>query len=156
MKITAVKTIPIDRARHGVLGYLVTVETDEGILGLGEVAADCHPATVAFAIRRMDLVGRDPMAIEALWQTFYQQQFWRGGPIWTSAISGVEQALWDIKGKALGVPVYQLLGGRLRQQIPLYTHTLFGDQSPKEFAASATEAVALGFRAVKFDPLGDA
>jgi len=156
MKITAVKTIPIDRARHGVLGYLVTVETDEGILGLGEVAADCHPATVAFAIRRMDLVGRDPMAIEALWQTFYQQQFWRGGPIWTSAISGVEQALWDIKGKALGVPVYQLLGGMLRQQIPLYTHTLFGDQSPEEFAASATEAVALGFRAVKFDPLGHA
>jgi L-alanine-DL-glutamate epimerase-like enolase superfamily enzyme len=77
VKITAVKTIPIDRARHGVLGYLVTVETDEGIVGLGEVAADCHPATVAFAIRGMDLVGRDPMAIEALWQTFYQQQFWR-------------------------------------------------------------------------------
>jgi len=101
VKITAVKTIPIDRARHGVLGYLVTVETDEGIVGLGEVAADCHPATVAFAIRGMDLVGRDPMAIEALWQTFYQQQFWRGGPIRTSAISGVEQALWDIKGKAL-------------------------------------------------------
>ena len=154
VKITAVKTIPIDRARHGVLGYLVTVETDEGIVGLGEVAADCHPATVAFAIRGMDLVGRDPMAIEALWQTFYQQQFWRGGPIWTSAISGVEQALWDIKGKALGVPVYQLLGGKLREEIPLYTHTLFGNQSPGEFATSAREAVALGFKAVKFDPLG--
>lgn len=63
--------------------------------------------------------------IQALWQTFYQQQFWRGGPIWTSAISGVEQALWDIKVKALDGLVFQLMGGKLREQIPLYTHTLY-------------------------------
>lgn len=154
MQITAVQTVPIDRARHGVLGYLVLVRTDQGLTGLGEVAADCHPATVAFAIRRMDLVGRDPMAIEALWQDFYQDTFWRGGPVLTSAISGVEQALWDIKGKALSVPVYQLLGGKLRSEIPLYTHTLFGNQTPEEFATSAREAVRAGFTAVKFDPLG--
>ena len=156
MKITEVQTIPIDRKRHGVLGYLVVVKTDEGIAGLGEVAADCHPETVAFAIRQMNLSGRDPMAIEQLWQDLYQGNFWRGGPIWTSAISGVEQALWDIKGKYLGAPVYQLLGGKLRDRIELYTHTLFGAQSPEEFAASARQAVELGFRAIKCDPLGNA
>ncbi len=154
MKITEVQTIPIAPKGHGVLGHLVLVKTDEGIVGLGEVAADCHPETVAFAIRQMDLSGRDPLAIEQLWQDLYQNNFWRGGPIYTSAISGVEQALWDIKGKYLGAPVYQLLGGKLRDRIKLYTHTLFGDQSPEEFAYSARQAVELGFKAVKFDPLG--
>ncbi|NKB66768.1 MAG: galactonate dehydratase [Candidatus Latescibacteria bacterium] len=156
MQITQVHTIPIDTMRHGVLGYLVQVETDAGITGLGEVAADCHPATVAFAIGQMNLQGRDPMAVEALWQSLYQSSFWRGGPIWTSAISGVEQALWDIKGKHLGVPVYQLLGGKLNDRIKLYTHTLFGDQSPEQFADSARQAVDAGFQAVKFDPLSPA
>jgi galactonate dehydratase len=156
MKITEVQTIPITRMQHGTLGYLVLVRTDEDIIGLGEVAADCHPQTTAFAIRQMDLIGRDPMAIEQFWQDLYQGSFWRGGPIWTSAISGVEQALWDIKGKQLGAPVYQLLGGKLRDRIELYTHTLFGNQSPEEFAASARQAVELGFRAVKCDPLGNA
>ena len=154
MKITAVQTISIDKMRHGVLGYLVLVKTDAGIDGLGEVAADCHPGTVAHAIRQMNLEGLDPLAVEGLWQKLYHGNFWRGGPIHTSAISGVEQALWDIKGKALGAPVYQLLGGKLTDRIKLYTHTLFGDQSPEAFAASAQEAVELGYKAVKFDPLG--
>ena len=64
MKIIQVQTIPIDRARHGVLGYLVLVHTDAGLTGLGEVAADCHPTTVAHAIRQLQLVGRDPLRIE--------------------------------------------------------------------------------------------
>jgi galactonate dehydratase len=156
MKITQVQTIPIDRARHGVLGYLVLVHTDAGLTGLGEVAADCHPTTVAHAIRQLQLVGRDPLRIEAFWQEFYQGSFWRGGPIWTSALSGVEQALWDIKGKHLNAPVYELVGGRLRERIKLYTHTLFGVQSPGNFADSAREAVDLGFRALKCDPFGNA
>ena len=154
MKITDVQTIRIDKMRHGGLGYLVLVKTDVGLVGLGEVAADCHPATVAFAIRQMRLEGYDPLAIEGFWQQFYQGNFWRAGPIYTSAISGVEQALWDIKGKALGVPVYQLLGGKLHDRIKLYTHTLFGDQTSEAFATSAKEAVDLGFKAIKFDPLG--
>jgi len=152
MKITAVKTVPVDNRGHGVLGYLVLVQTDEGITGLGEIAADCHPGTVAHAVRQMPLVGRDALSVEGFWQDFYQGNFWRGGPIWTSALSAVEQALWDIKGKWLGAPVYQLVGGALRQRIKLYTHTLFGTQSPEAFAASAREAVELGFKAVKFDP----
>ncbi len=156
MKITEVQTIPIDPTRHAVLGYLVLVKTDAGIDGIGEIAADCYPDTVAFVIRRMQLEGRDPMAIEALWQSLYQGTFWRGGPIYTSAVSGVEQALWDIKGKALGAPVYQLLGGKVNERIKLYTHTHFLSQTPDEFATSAAEAVALGYEAVKFDPLGEA
>ena len=156
MKITRVQTIPIDQMRHGVLGYLVLVHTDADIVGLGEVAADCHPSTVAHAIRQMRLVNRDPLRIEAFWQDLYHGSFWRGGPIWTSAISGVEQALWDIKGKYLGAPVYELVGGRLRDRIKLYTHTLFGSQAPEEFAAAARQAVDLGFKALKFDPLGQA
>ena len=154
MKIESVETVPISRGGHGTAGYLVMVRTDEGITGIGEVAADCHPGTVAHAIGTMNLKGRDPLRIEEFWQTLYQRVFWRGGPIWTSAVSGVEQALWDVKGKLLGVPVYQLVGGMLRDRVKLYTHTLFGAQSPDEFAESAREAVALGFRAVKCDPLG--
>ncbi len=154
MKITEAQTVPVDLSGHGTFGYLIVVRTDSGISGLGEAAADCHPGTVAHAIRQMPLVGRDPMRIEQFWQDMYHGMFWRGGPIWTSAISGVEQALWDIKGKALGAPVYDLVGGAVRDEIKLYTHTLFGDQTPEAFAESAREAVALGFQAVKCDPLG--
>jgi galactonate dehydratase len=156
MKITEVQTIRVAVMRHGELGYLVIVKTDAGIYGLGEVAADCHPLAVAHCIRSMELTGRDPMRIEAFWQEHHQGQFWRGGPIWTSAISGIEQALWDIKGKALGAPVYDLVGGALRDRIKLYTHTRFGTETPEEFAQSAIEAVEMGFQAVKFDPFGAA
>ena len=156
MKITDVLTVPIDTSGHGRLGYLILVQTDEGITGLGEAAADCYPGTVAHAIRQMPLAGRNPMAIELFWQDMYHGSFWRGGPIWSSAISGVEQALWDIKGKALGAPVYELVGGAVRDRVRLYTHLLFGDYTPEEFAESAREAVALGFRAVKGDPFGSA
>ena len=144
MKITEVQTIPIGRMR------LVRVLTDEGVEGLGEVAHDCHAATVAFAIRNMPLVGRDPRRIEAFWQDFYDLAFWRGGPIWMSAVSGVEQALWDIKAKALGVPVNHLVGGPLRDRVKVYSH--FGGETPEEFARSALDVVGLGYRAIKTDP----
>ena len=144
MKITGVETIPIGRMR------LVRVLTDEGIEGLGEVAGDCHAATVAFAIRNMPLVGRDPLCIEAFWHDLHDLTFWRGGPIWMSALSGVEQALWDIKGKYHGAPVNHLVGGPLRDRVKAYTH--FGGATPEEFAASAVDVVGLGFRAIKTDP----
>lgn len=144
MKITQVQTIPIGNMR------LVRVITDEGITGLGEVARDCHSATVSFAIRQMGLIGRDPLRIEAFWQEMYHGTFWRGGPIWTSAISAVESALWDIKAKHLGVPVNHLVGGPLRDRIKVYTH--FGGKTPEECAKSALEVVEMGFRAIKTDP----
>lgn len=157
MKITKVQTVRVPTVRHAQLGYLVLVYTDQGITGLGEVASDCHRDTVAHAISQMDLVGRDASQIESFWLSFgVQDTFWRGGPIWTSAVSGIEQALWDIKGKQLGVPVYELLGGKLRDRIRLYTHTRFDTADPDAFAASAEKAVSEGFSAVKFDPLGNA
>ncbi|MCZ6677528.1 MAG: galactonate dehydratase [Candidatus Poribacteria bacterium] len=144
MKITQVQTIPIGNMR------LVRIATDEGITGLGEIAYDCHSAVVAFAIRQMSLVGLDPLRIEAFWDTMYHGTFWRGGPIWTSAISGVEHALWDIKAKHLGVPVNHLVGGPLRDRVKVYTH--FGGNSPEACAESALQVVEMGFQAIKTDP----
>jgi galactonate dehydratase len=154
MKIASVQAIPVTPKGHGTLGYLVIVRTDDGLAGVGEIASDCHPTTVAHAVRRMQLVGSDASRIEATFQSLRNGSFWRGGPIHTSAVSAVEQALWDLKGKRLGVPVYELVGGRVRDRVRLYTHTRFGDDSPGDFAASARHAMALGFSAVKFDPLG--
>lgn len=156
MKIASVHAIPVAPRGHGTLGYLVVVRTDDGLAGVGEIASDCHAATVAHALRRFQLVGRDAARIEALHQALYAGSFWRGGPIHTSAISAVEQALWDLKGKRLGVPVWELVGGRVRDRVPLYTHTCFGQESLEEFATAARQAVALGFGAVKLDPLGEA
>jgi galactonate dehydratase len=152
MKIASVETRRIQPGRHSTLGYLVLVHTEGGITGLGEIAADCHPATVAHCVRQMNLVGRDARQIEAFSLFAGQNTFWRGGPIWSSAVSAIEQALWDIKGKRLGAPVYELMGGVVRDRIKLYTHTRFGAESVDDFAASAREAVHLGFGAIKFDP----
>lgn len=146
MKITEVQTIPIGNAR------LVRILTDEGIEGLGEVAHDCHPQTVAFAIRQLPLVGIDPRRIEEFWQRTYEGTFWRGGAIHTSVISGVEHALWDIKAKAVGLPVNHLVGGPLRDRVKVYTHFGGIGKSPEEFADSAVAAVDMGFRAIKGDP----
>jgi len=154
MKISCVQTVPVTPRGHGTLGYLVVVRTDDGLAGVGEIASDCHPATVAHAVRQFQLVGRDAGGIESLHQALYAGTFWRGGPIHTSAVSAVEQALWDLKGKRLGVPVYELVGGKVRDRVRLYTHTRFGNDSPDEFAAAARQALELGFGAVKFDPLG--
>lgn len=96
------------------------------------------------------LIGADPMRIEHLWQTMYCTTFYRGGPILTSCISGIEQALWDIKGKKLGAPVYELIGGRVRDKIRMYSHT--GGDTPEQAAANAKKRVEQGFDAVKISP----
>jgi galactonate dehydratase len=154
VSIGSVQTIPVTPTGHGTLGYLVVVRTDDGLAGVGEIASDCHPASVAHVVRRFRLVGRDASRIEDLVQSLHHGSFWRGGPIHTSAVSAVEQALWDLKGKRLGVPVYELVGGKVRDRVELYTHARFGREGGDEFAASAREAIDLGFKAVKFDPLG--
>ena len=89
------------------------VTTDEGVTGWGEPVLEGHAQTVAACVREMEdyLLGHDPMAIEDTWQTLYRSGFYRGGPVLMSAIAGIDQALWDIKGKTYGLPVYQLLGG---------------------------------------------
>ena len=119
------------------------VHTDAGIVGLGEPLLEGRARTIAEAIREMEscLVGKDPRQPVHHWQAIYRHAFYRGGPILTSALSGIDQALWDIKGKALGVPVYELLGGPTRDRVRVY-----GRASRPEDVA---DQVGKGFRSLK-------
>ena len=128
------------------------VTTDEGIAGWGEPVVEGRAATTAAAVRELEgyLIGQDPFRIEYLWQTMYRCAFYRGGPVLMSAISGVDQALWDIKGKALGVPVYDLMGGCVRDKLKMYSW-IHGD-TPEALAAQALEKKALGYTALKLTP----
>lgn len=144
MKITGIEIIHV-KPRFSFLKMF----TDEGITGYGEAIVEGRSRTVEMAVREMEphLIGQDPRRIEHLWQLMYRGTFYRGGPILTSAISGLEQAMWDILGKSLGVPVYQLLGGAVRSRIRMYKH--IGGDTPEQIHASAAQAVKEGFTMVK-------
>lgn len=131
----------------------VEVRTNAGITGVGEASVEGKTEAVVGAINDLKeyLIGQDPTRIEHLWQTMYRHSFWRGGVIIGSAISGMEQALWDILGKALGVPVYELLGGRVRDRVRLYANGPRGD-SPEEIADSCQQLVESGWTALKLVP----
>jgi galactonate dehydratase len=122
MKISDIKTYP---TRIGRNQLIVKVETDAGIHGWGESGLTSRERAVEGAIRhfREFLIGQDPMHIGALWQIMYRSNYFEGGRVLAAAISAVDIALHDIKGKALGVPVYQLLGGKQRDHVPLFAHT---------------------------------
>lgn len=100
------------------------IDTDEGISGWGEPVIEGRARTVETAVNELRpiLIGADPLRIEHLWQQMYRGTFYRGGPIFCSAISGIEMALWDIKGKYFGIPVYQMLGGACRDRVRMYGH----------------------------------
>src|SRR5256714_8878422 len=100
------------------------VHTNAGIVGLGEPITEGRALTCAEAVKEIEpyLIGKDPRRVVHHWQAIYKHAFYRGGPILTSALSGIDQALWDIKGKALGVPIYELLGGPTRDRIRVYAH----------------------------------
>ena len=119
LKITKVETIFV-KPRW----LFLKIHTNAGITGLGEPIVEGRAKTVATAIEELTpyLMGKDPRPVAHHWQAMYRHAFYRGGPILTSAISGVDQALWDIKGKALGVPVYELLGGPTRTRVRTYAH----------------------------------
>jgi len=127
------------------------IETDEGIVGWGEPVIEGRSATVAAAVEELSdyVIGKDPRQIEDIWTVLYRAGFYRGGPILMSALAGIDQALWDIKGKALGVPVNELLGGRVRDRIRVYSW--IGGDRPSATAAAATDAVDRGFTAVKMN-----
>lgn len=128
------------------------VETDEGICGWGEPVLEGRSTVVQEAVNVLSnyIVGKDPFDIENLWQHMYRGGFYRGGAILCSAISGIEQALWDIKGKALGVPVWQLLGGKCRDKIMMYAHiTPVTNPSIEELVSRAKMHVEHGFKALK-------
>src|SRR5947208_6189142 len=119
------------------------VHTDAGIVGLGEPIVEGRAETVATAVKEIEpyLVGKDPRQVAHHWQAIYRHAFYRGGPVLTSALSGIDMALWDIKGKALGVPVYELLGGPTRSKVRLYLAV----SKP----ADVKKGVAAGFTAFK-------
>ena len=160
MKITAIKTIVVNaQMRNWVF---VKVETDQpGLHGWGEASLEWKTRAVVGAVEDFApmILGEDPSRIEHLYQKMYRQSFFRMGVIGMSAISGIEQALWDIRGKALGVPVYQLLGGAVRDKVRMYTHLGGGDMkavyetqhsaNPQVFVDRALEVRSRGYNAVK-------
>jgi galactonate dehydratase len=127
------------------------IETDAGVVGWGEPVLEGRAASVAAAVEELSdyLIGQDPRRIEEHWTVLYRSGFYRGGGIHMSALAGIDQALWDIKGKALGVPVHDLLGGRVRDRIKVYSW--IGGDRPAETAAQAKDAVERGFSAVKMN-----
>ena len=149
----------------------VEVITDTDIIGYGEASLEGRATTVVSAVEELKryLIGRDPFRIERHWQAMYRSTFYRGGPVLSSAISGIDQALWDIKGKALGVPVFELLGGAVRNRIRVYAHIepfsargyIQGSSgsdavevgSAVEYAELARKRQGEGFRAVKMVPV---
>lgn len=122
------------------------VHTNAGVYGLGEPITEGRALTCQAAIKELEsyLIGKDPRAVAHHWQAIYRHAFYRGGPILTSALSGIDQALWDIKGKLLGVPVYELLGGPTRQRIRVYSHA--------RTVEAVRAAKAQGFTAFKTGP----
>lgn len=146
MKITTLKTFIVPPR-----WCFLKIETDEGISGWGEPVVEGRAHTVETAVQELAdyLIGQDPMRIEDHWQVMYRGGFYRGGPILMSAIAGVDQALWDIKGRAYGQPVHQLLGGPCRDRIKVYSWV--GGDRPSDVAAAAAAAVARGFQALKMN-----
>lgn len=146
MKIVEVNTYAV-RPRWG----FVEILTDEGYTGWGEAVLEGHCSTVLACVQEMKeyLIGANPMQIEDIWTTLYRAGFYRGGGVLMSAISGIDQALWDIKGKFLNVPVYELLGGACRNKMKVYSW--IGGDRPNEVGAAALERKNAGFKAIKMN-----
>jgi galactonate dehydratase len=157
MKITGFKTFLVDAHRANYI--FVKLQTDSGIEGLGESTVEWNEKAVVAALEELGefLIGRDPFATDYLISLMHRNSYWRTGVVLRSALSGMEAALLDIKGKALGVPVYELLGGKHRDTVPCYGNGWFaGARTAAEFAAKAAEAVKMGFKGLKWDPFGAA
>ena len=159
MKVVAARIYLIrSGALHPVLLELVT---DEGTIGVGEAAVAYGIGGTAAAAMVKDFVeglvlGRDPFRIEEIWTEMYDHSFWAkgGGSIVFAGISAIEQALWDVKGKALGVPVYELLGGKLREDVRVYANGWsYSSKTPSDYARSAERTVRDGYTALKCYPL---
>ncbi len=156
MRIAAVRPVVVGaRMRNWIF---VKVETDEGVVGWGECTTEWKTRAVAACVEDFApfVVGQDPLRTEHLWQVMSRQAFFRGGIVAMSALSGIDQALWDIAGKVRGVPVYQLLGGAVRDRVRLYDHlgggapdAVYETFTPDAVAEHAQASVAEGFTAVK-------
>ncbi len=155
MKVTDVKIFTVDCFRTNWV--FIKVYTDEGIDGVGEATLEYKEKALWGAVEHIKeyLVGKNPLEIEKHFHNIYRDAYWRGGPVLMSALSAVECALWDILGKHLGVPVYQLLGGKVNEKVRIYVNGWFsGAKTPEEFGKKAAEAVKRGVTAMKWDPFG--
>jgi mannonate dehydratase len=151
MPVTITNVRTILTAPNGIRLVVVRVETSEpGLYGLGCATFTQRPLAVATAVDeylRPFLMGRKVNDIEDIWQAAFVSSYWRNGPILNNAMSGVDQALWDIKGKQAGMPVYELLGGKCRDRVPLYHHC--GGRDPKEVEDDIRDAMSKGYRHVR-------
>jgi galactonate dehydratase len=151
MKITKLETFHV-RPRW----LFLKIHTDEGIVGYGEPVLEGRARTVETAVNELAgyLVGKDPLRIEHHWQAMYRGSFYRGGPVLMSAISGIEQALWDIKGKYYQLPIYEMLGGACRDKIRMYGHlktvAMERGNSIAQMVELAKQRKADGFTAAKY------
>ncbi|NIK58407.1 galactonate dehydratase [Kribbella shirazensis] len=155
-RISRVETLTLGTAWRD-FSY-VRVHTDEGLSGVGEIT---HPyrsretCLLTEAMAERHLLGADPFDVEEIWLRMYQGDFLRGGDIGGIVVSGVDQALYDLMGKALGVPAYRLTGGACRDRVPVYANGWYtGDRKPDAFAERAKDVVGRGYTALKFDPFG--
>ncbi|MGY0064373.1 galactonate dehydratase [Streptomyces sp. LZ34] len=146
MKITGLETFLV-----APRWLFLRIATDEGITGWGEPVIEGRAATVRAAVHELadHLIGQDPLRIEDHWQVLTKGGFYRGGPILSSAVAGIDQALWDIAGKTYGVPVHRLLGGPVRDRVRMYAW--IGGDRPSDVAELAREQVQAGFTAVKMN-----
>lgn len=146
MKISRIETFQVPPR-----WLMLRIETDEGHIGWGEPVVEGRAGSVEAAINELSdyLIGRDPLRIEDHWQVLTKGGFYRGGPVLSSAIAGIDQALWDIAGKARSVPVYELLGGAVRERVRIYGW--IGGDRPEEVADQATAQLETGLTAIKMN-----
>lgn len=149
MKITDVSTYLVPPR-----WLFLRIDTNEGISGWGEPVVEGRAETVRAAVSELSdlLIGEDPLRIEDHWQVLTRGGFYRGGPVLSSAVAGIDQALWDIAGKRYGAPVHRLLGGPVRDRVRMYAW--IGGDEPGEVADQAREQVEAGFTAVKMNASG--
>ena len=146
MKVTKLTTY-----RLAPRWMFLKIETDEGVTGWGEPVIEGRARTVETAVNELSeyVIGKDPARINDIWQAMYRTGFYRGGPILMSAIAGVDQALWDIKGKVLNAPVYELLGGLVRDRMKMYSWV--GGDRPADVIAGIRKLQAIGFNTFKLN-----
>ena len=132
----------------------LAIDTDEGITGWGEPVIEGRADSVEAAVKELSsyIIGRDPSRINDIWQTLYRGGFYRGGPILMSAIAGIDQALWDIKGKVMGQPVYELLGGLVRDKMKTYSWV--GGDDPSEEVEQMQRLMESGWDTFKLNGCG--
>ena len=149
MKITRIETFMVPPR-----WLFCRVETDDGVVGWGEPVVEGRAEVVRAAVEVLAeyLVGQDPLRIEHHWQTLTKGGFYRGGPVLSSAVAGLDQALWDIAGRTYGVPVHALLGGAVRERVRVYAWV--GGDEPSEIRDAVSAQVEAGFTAVKMNVAG--